>query len=266
MLTLYYGSGSTGFSVAAPALGDAEWNKLKAAAAKLLTVRGRGEAAKLLTKYPFRIYEGDNDFGDEFSVLYAEVTMPVYVEIEEVNRAPGGRQQFAWIAKTLTELGHLIRFVAVELVLDDAPNPVASPVPAFTTQVVERSLIDAEQLLTGSGPVSAVDRVHTALHGYLRELCIRLNAKNETVAELDVTGLLKLLRATSIFKQPLHSPHTERLAQGLATIVDALNPIRNRGSMAHPNAILLTDAEAMLAINAARSILHYLDACAAQTQ
>jgi hypothetical protein len=30
--------------------------------------------------------------------------------------------------------------------------------------------------------------------------------------------------------------------------------------MAHPNKILLTEAEAMLAINSARTILHYVDA------
>ncbi len=42
--------------------------------------------------------------------------------------------------------------------------------------------------------------------------------------------------------------------------MDVLNPIRNSASMAHPNADLLEDPEAMLVINAARTILHYIDA------
>jgi hypothetical protein len=57
--------------------------------------------------------------------------------------------------------------VAVDVAFTEAPDPVANPSPAFTTDVVERALVDAEQLLSGSGPISAVDRVHTALHGYL---------------------------------------------------------------------------------------------------
>jgi hypothetical protein len=41
--------------------------------------------------------------------------------------------------------------------------------------------------------------------------------------------------------------------------MDALNPARNRGSVAHPNEELLDNDEAMLFINAARTVLQYLD-------
>lgn len=37
-------------------------------------------------------------------------------------------------------------------------------------EIVEKALKDAEVLLTNSGPVSAVDRVHTAMHGYLKSV------------------------------------------------------------------------------------------------
>jgi hypothetical protein len=150
--------------------------------------------------------------------------------------------------------------------LDDAPHAVANPNPAFTTDVVERALIDAEQLLSSSGPISAVDRVHTALHGYLREICLRLNATTQPVSSLDITGLFKAMRTTMIFTRSTHSQRTEKIAQGLANCIDALNPLRNQGSMAHPNATLLTEAEAMLAINAARTILHFVDASVAQSK
>lgn len=46
----------------------------------------------------------------------------------------------------------------------------------------------------------------------------------------------------------------------MSAILDALNPVRNRASVAHPNATLLAQAEAMLVVNATRTILHYLDA------
>jgi hypothetical protein len=49
-----------------------------------------------------------------------------------------------------------------------------------------------------------------------------------------------------------------QVLRGLAQIVDAMNPIRNSKTLAHPNP-LLDKAEAMLAINAIRTMLHYLD-------
>jgi hypothetical protein len=46
----------------------------------------------------------------------------------------------------------------------------------------------------------------------------------------------------------------------VTSILDAMNPARNRGSLAHPNEDLLGEHEAILFINAARTILQYLDA------
>jgi hypothetical protein len=45
-----------------------------------------------------------------------------------------------------------------------------------------------------------------------------------------------------------------------ASILDALLPVRNQGSMAHPNADLHGEAEARLIINVERTLLNYLDA------
>ncbi|MGA2431002.1 MAG: abortive infection family protein, partial [Candidatus Acidiferrum sp.] len=49
-----------------------------------------------------------------------------------------------------------------------------------------------------------------------------------------------------------------QVTRGLAQVVDAMNPIRNKKTLTHPNP-LLDEAEAMLAINAIRTMLHYLD-------
>ncbi|MGF1617098.1 MAG: abortive infection family protein [Acidimicrobiia bacterium] len=43
-----------------------------------------------------------------------------------------------------------------------------------------------------------------------------------------------------------------------AAVIDALGPIRNKWSMAHPNEDLLEPGEATLVINVARSLLRYL--------
>jgi hypothetical protein len=51
-----------------------------------------------------------------------------------------------------------------------------------------------------------------------------------------------------------------QVLRSMSAILDALNPVRNRASVAHPNPSLLEQSEAMLVVNAARTILHYLDA------
>ena len=48
---------------------------------------------------------------------------------------------------------------------------VAGTAPTFTSEVVIRALDDVEALLRNGGATSAVDRIHTSLHGHLRFLC-----------------------------------------------------------------------------------------------
>lgn len=75
--------------------------------------------------------------------------------------------------------------------LDGAVVVVAAP-PTITSAVVERALADAETLLRQQGPTSAVDRVHTALYGYLLAACQGLGI--ELQDDATNTKLLKLLR------------------------------------------------------------------------
>ena len=44
------------------------------------------------------------------------------------------------------------------------------------------------------------------------------------------------------------------------SILDAMLPVRNQASVAHPNETLLGEAEARLVINVGRTLLNYLDA------
>ena len=138
--------------------------------------------------------------------------------------------------------------------------PVITPVLGVTSAVVERALADVEELLAKNGPTSCVDRVHTALHGYVREVC---NAQGLTAPE-DATlpYLLKVLREQHPAFRGV-GPRQDDVAavlKSLGAIVDKLNPLRNNASVAHPNPELLAPAEAMLVVNVVRTILHYFDA------
>lgn len=157
-----------------------------------------------------------------------------------------------------------------EVLARDAPGLlselglVGRHVPAVASQalsaveVVERALADADHLLHTRGAVSSVDRLHTALHGYLRELCSQAGVPETQGAS--ITALFKQLRSKHPAFQQLdaHDGEVSRILSGFGTVIDAINTIRNNGSVAHPNLALLDEPEAALAVNVMRTLLHYL--------
>src|SRR5438128_7747734 len=137
---------------------------------------------------------------------------------------------------------------------------VAGPVPTFTSDVVIRALDDAEALLQRGGPTSAVDRVHTSLHGHLQYLCA--GAQIPYSREDTMVALVKKLRQAHPKLQDLgpRANDVDKVMRASGSILDALNPMRNNASVAHPNTDLLGRDEAQLVINVGRSLLSYLDA------
>ena len=77
-----------------------------------------------------------------------------------VEKYPAGRSELRTV-KLHDQLG-----AAADRLERDGGVPVSGP--AMTSETVRRALDDAEALLGKGGPTSAVDRVHTALHGHLR--------------------------------------------------------------------------------------------------
>lgn len=142
----------------------------------------------------------------------------------------------------------------------EATSPISSPTPKITSTVVSIAIADAEALIQSNGATSGVDRIHTALHGYLLAVCDAAGIGYPPDASL--TNLFKLLREQHSTFQNL-GPRAQDILQVLRScgaIIDALNPVRNRATLAHPNEELLEKEEAMLVINVARTLLHYLDA------
>lgn len=125
--------------------------------------------------------------------------------------------------------------------------------------VVRQALVDAENLIKTSGPESAVDRVHTALHGHAQELC---NDAGISLPERPtLQAAIKQLRTHHPKLAPAgaRSDDVSRVLYSMAATVDALTTIRNHATPAHPNDSLLGHQEAILAINAGRTIFAYLE-------
>ena len=235
-----------------------DWSEVKAGAIRLLRTRGRNAAADALESFPFQLYEGTNAFNDEFHVLEARVPLPEYIAVEELHR--GEPRLFQEIAAVVTEVGPFVRFVTVEVRRTADLLSIPSPTPAITSAAVARALDDAEQLLRTQGPASAFERVHTALHGYLKTVARELGVSTDE--DLSLPALFKVVWSThpSLGGAEPYGEEVRRLLRTAAGIVESLNTFRNKASIAHPNDNLLQDPEAMLAINLARSLLHYLDA------
>lgn len=142
----------------------------------------------------------------------------------------------------------------------ESGTPVAAIQPQRSSDVVDRAIQDTEALIRSTGAPSAVDRVHTTLHGHLKAVCdaahITYDRDNKT------TELLKRLRGAHPKLTDLgpRSGDIARVLNACATILDALNPLRNQASVAHPNSQLLPTPEALLVINVSRTLLQYLDA------
>jgi hypothetical protein len=126
--------------------------------------------------------------------------------------------------------------------------------------VVVRALADADELIRTNGATSAVDRVHTALHGHLLALCE--SAGIEVDRQTTMARALRLLRRNhpALAATGPRAQDISRVLDAMGTVLDALQPLRNNASVAHPNQALLDDPEAHLAINAARTVFAYLDA------
>jgi hypothetical protein len=150
-------------------------------------------------------------------------------------------------------------FESIVARLRSAPS-VNSIHPQVSSAVVTRAINDAEILIETTGATSGVDRIHTAIHGYFKALC--REAEIECDEDIRVDQFFKLLLAEHAAFQDLGSrgQDIKTILKSFSSILSALNPIRNRASVAHPNDHLLENHEAMFVINVARTLIQYVDA------
>lgn len=257
MLLLYHGTGSRELHLVRQK-NSTVWGLVKTQTVRFLHMDGSSDSAEILEKTPFELWDGTNGFGDEFELLYYRPTLQKFLELRLDVQDGANRQCYRRIADALQEMNNPIRFIAVDVNADDMEG-VPTPELQITSTTVERALIDFETLArSANGAVSGVDRVHTALHGYLIEVCKEAAISHSEDA--DITMLFSLIRQRHP-KLQTHPPGTEaqKVLRGMAQVVDAMNPVRNRKSMAHPTDELLDEPEAMLVANAVRSLLHYLN-------
>ncbi|WP_222523773.1 abortive infection family protein [Stenotrophomonas maltophilia] len=100
--------------------------------------------------------------------------------------------------------------------------------------------------------------MHTALHGYLRSACA--DARIAVAADASITALLKTLKMEhpGVRGFGVHSAEMVKVLNSFGKIVNALNTLRNYASVARANENLQQEDEALLAVNAVRTLFNYL--------
>jgi len=129
----------------------------------------------------------------------------------------------------------------------------------FTSDIVRLAIDDADILIKKGRPANAVDRLHTALHGYLKTECLKGSIAFEPRASIEV--LFQLLREQHprLKNLGIHQESMNKVLRSMAKIVNVINSIRDQHSLAHPNDVLLDSAEATLFANSVRTLLQYLE-------
>ncbi len=141
--------------------------------------------------------------------------------------------------------------------LDDISNFIDSEISLET-------FADAVLLLKERGAKSAMDRVHTFFHGFLLSVCRK--SKFEFKKEEGITGLFKIIRENHPAFKDNQSDAVNKIIRSLGSIIDALNPIRNHHSLAHPNENLLHEEESHFVIEIVTACTKYIDTITKKNQ
>lgn len=154
---------------------------------------------------------------------------PLHILVQELIKVKGGGEQVA---------------------------PVAVPELKITGSTINQAISDAKTLLSTQGATSALDRIHTVLHGYLKQVCNEAN-----IAYPEEATLNQLMNALKTNHPALATKdeNADQILKSMANVLDKLNPLRNNSSLAHPNQTLLQPEEAMFVINSTNTLLGYLN-------
>ncbi len=124
--------------------------------------------------------------------------------------------------------------------------------------VIAKAIEDAELFMSDGKYDSAFDRVHTAFHGYLRK---KLDDLGESYEESDTLNQLynKLHSYISADIANDQSGIIKTTLRSASGVINSINELRNRHSLAHPNGSIISVREANLCIRLVKELSDYIE-------
>ncbi|EMB9232343.1 abortive infection family protein [Vibrio harveyi] len=153
---------------------------------------------------------------------------------------------------------HQAHFEIVNGHLNSTGAAVAAPqVTESISTAVIRALGDAKALIGTVDSSSAIDRAHTALHGYLGQLCSDANIT--LASDATVSKAFKELRKShpALLATGHRASEISKVLNSFAASIDAFSTLRNHASLVHVND-LLDVPEATATVNAMYTIFRYV--------
>lgn len=127
------------------------------------------------------------------------------------------------------------------------------------TAVISKAISDAELFMQQGKYDSAFDRIHTAFHGYLRKV---LDNKGVSYEESDTLSQLYTKLHDKI-ESEISSPDIAELVKktirSSSGSIAAINEMRNKHSLVHPNTSILDKREALFAIKIVKDVTDYIN-------
>lgn len=180
----------------------------------------------------------------------------VYEAFEELEQRGAVVPQEQNINQILSN--HQAHFEIVNGQLNVTGAAVAAPqISESISTIVMRALGDAKTLIGTVDSSSAIDRAHTALHGYLGQLCSDANIA--LASDATVSKAFKELRKShpALLATGNRADEITRVLNSFAASIDAFSTLRNQASLAHVNN-LLDVPEATATVNAMYTIFRYV--------
>ncbi|MFC0015220.1 MULTISPECIES: abortive infection family protein [Allobacillus] len=128
-------------------------------------------------------------------------------------------------------------------------------------EFVNEVLLQADILIANHSYSSAVDRVHTALHGYMKELCDEQNItfEDQYVKIQDMWGKFKMEHPSFNIDIKKHQRPINKTVNAIGKFLENMSDIRNKHVFSHPNDDIIEEYEANFIINLSRALLYYID-------
>jgi len=160
---------------------------------------------------------------------------------------------------------HIPYEISCNQLLETAPRVAIPEISESVSTTVMRALGDAKTLIGTVDASSAIDRAHTALHGYLVQLC--RDSSIELPKDPTASKAFKLLREfhPAIHASGHRADEVTRVLNSFAASIDAFSTLRNNASLAHVNE-LLDVPEATAIVNAMYTIFRYIQDCMRRSQ
>lgn len=156
------------------------------------------------------------------------------------------------------ELLHKECILIVERLKSGGPvESLDSIKPNSDDESFEKLAISIKQSIYNNVPETGIDRLHTFIVKYIRELCIKHEIEFEKEAPLhSLFGMyIKFLNSYNL----IESDMTQRILKSSISVLESFNYVRNNNSFAHDNSILNYN-ESLLIFNDISNLIRFIDA------